>query len=159
MYLETRDKSEPVEGRHFAWGRERTDPEAMYCLFVLILYVGVSSTQKGEYTHCDHEDCRKRFGSLCTKHPPHLKHETYRRQEPQLTSSSLALFRIPQLTFVPLVIPACLKRESRTSEDLDARLRGHDFLSPATASSSHLARGSDRSLVLAPFNCGIRDYS
>ncbi|MDH5642133.1 MAG: hypothetical protein OEY28_12650, partial [Nitrospira sp.] len=41
---------------------------------------------------------------------------------------------------------------------LDARFRGHDLRFTVTACSPHLARGSGHSLVIAPFNCGIRDY-
>ncbi len=36
------------------------DPGAIHRLFVLILYVGVSSDEEGEHPHSDHEDFLKR---------------------------------------------------------------------------------------------------
>jgi len=69
--------------------------------------------------------------------------------EPGFRSWSLVLLSFPRVS----------SGNPRCPKDLDARFRGHDLRFTVTAFSPHLARGSGHSLVIAPFNCGIRAES
>jgi len=70
-----------------------------------------------------------------------------RPHEPGFRSWPLVLLSFPRVS----------SGNPRCPKDLDARFRGHDLRFTVTAFSPHLARGSGHSLVIAPFNCGIRD--